>query len=93
MDRVPASGGTVVLRLLDWPGYSTSSGSFGDPVDGYLLTVHVPATATGQTVDVAFHPPGWTAEVAAWLLAVVLGAGLVGRRRGRTVASYPVRDR
>ncbi len=86
VDRVPAAGGTVVLRLLDWPGYSTSSGSIGDPVDGYLLTVHVPATATGHTVDVAFHPPGWTAEVAAWLLALVLGAGwsvvaAVGRSR------------
>jgi hypothetical protein len=86
VDRVPASGGTVVLRLLDWPGYSTSSGSFEDPVDRYLLTVHVPATATGQTVDVAFHPPGWTAEVAAWLLAVAVGAAwsvVAAARRSR----------
>ncbi|HEX3295747.1 MAG TPA: hypothetical protein VHR85_02925 [Nocardioides sp.] len=86
VDRVPASGGTVVLRLLDWPGYSTSKGSIEDPVDGYLLTVHVPATATGETVDVAFHPPGWAAEVAAWALAVLVGAAWsvvvwVGHRR------------
>jgi hypothetical protein len=74
VDRVPASGGTVVLRLLDWPGYSTSGGSFADPVDGYLVTLHVPASAAGSTVHVAFHPPGWAAEVAAWVLALALGA-------------------
>ena len=50
------------------------------------MTVHLPAIGAGQTVDVAFHPPGWTAEVAAWLLAVVLGAAwsvvaAVGRSR------------
>jgi hypothetical protein len=71
VDRVPSDGGTVVLSLLDWPGYSTSVGSLADPVDGYLLTVHVPAAAAGQRVDVVFRPPGWTAEVAAWALALV----------------------
>jgi hypothetical protein len=74
VDRVPASGGTVVLSLLDWPGYSTSLGSLDDPVDGYLVTVHVPASAHGETVDVAFHPPGWQAQVAAWCLALAGGA-------------------
>lgn len=74
VDRVPADGGTVVLSLLDWPGYSTSTGSLADPVDGYLLTVHLPASARGQTVDVAFSPPGWTAEIAAWALALLAGA-------------------
>jgi hypothetical protein len=75
VDRVPASGGTVVLRLLDWPGYTTSQGSIVDPVDGYLLTVHVPASAAGSTVHVGFRPPGWTLELGAWLLALALGAG------------------
>ncbi len=74
VDRVPADGGTVVLRLLDWPGYSTSTGSVSDPLDGYLLTVHVPSSAEGHTVDVDFHPPGWPVEVAAWLLALAAGA-------------------
>jgi hypothetical protein len=74
LDHVPAAGGTVVLSLLDWPGYSTSAGSVADPVDGYLLTLHVPASASGQTVDVAFHPPGWWAELGAWVLALVVGA-------------------
>jgi hypothetical protein len=73
-DRVPAGGGTVVLSLLDWPGYSTSTGSLDDPVDGYLVTVRLPAAAQGQTVDVIFHPPGWTAEIAAWVLALLGGA-------------------
>ncbi|HEX4472547.1 MAG TPA: hypothetical protein VH085_11295 [Nocardioides sp.] len=74
VDRVPPGGGTVVLSLLDWPGYSTSVGSLGHPVDGYLLTVHLPASAGGRTVDVAFHPPGWWAELGAWALALVTGA-------------------
>jgi hypothetical protein len=74
VDRVPAGGGTVVLSLLDWPGYSTSLGSIAKPVDGYLVTVRLPASAGGQTVDVAFHPPGWTLEVWAWVVALVCGA-------------------
>ena len=64
----------MVLSLLDWPGYSTSSGTLADPVDGYLVTVRLPASARGQTVDVAFSPPGWTAEIAAWVLAILGGA-------------------
>jgi hypothetical protein len=86
VQQVPPSGGTVVLRLLDWPGYTTSAGSFVKPVDGYLLTVHVPATAVGSTVHVGFHPPGWTVELVAWVLALVLGAGwslLAAVRRSR----------
>ena len=75
VDRVPADGGTVALRLLDWPGYSTSVGSLTDPVDGYLVTVQVPSSAAGSTVHVDFHPPGWTAEVGAWVLALLAGAG------------------
>jgi hypothetical protein len=73
VDEVPAVGGTVVLSLLDWPGYSTSLGTLADPVDGYLVTVRVPASAQGRTVHVSFRPPGWTAEIAAWVLALVVG--------------------
>jgi hypothetical protein len=86
VDAVPTGGGTVVMRLLDWPGYSTSAGSLTDSVDGYLVTVRLPASAAGQTVRVAFHPPGWDAEVAAWVVALVCGAGWsiahAARRRG-----------
>jgi hypothetical protein len=88
VDRVPSSGGTVVLSLLAWPGYHTDVGSLADPVDGYLVTVHLSPSDQGRTVDVGFHPPGWTAEVGAWALALVVGAGWCGwhavrRRRGR----------
>ena len=88
VDRVPADGGTVVLSLLDWPGYATDLGSLADPVDGYLVTVHLPASAQGHTAHVDFRPPGWYAEVAAWVLALVFGAGwsiffAVRRRRDR----------
>jgi hypothetical protein len=90
LDAVPAEGGTVVLSLLDWPGYRTDVGSLADPVDGYLVTVHVPASAGGSTVHVDFHPPGWTIEVTAWVLALLCGGGwsLVAavRRRRRTAS-------
>ena len=90
VDAVPAGGGTVVLSLLDWPGYATEVGSLADPVDGYLVTVDLPASAQGDTVHVDFRPPGWTAEVAAWVLALVAGAGwslFYGVRRRRARAS------
>jgi hypothetical protein len=87
VDAVPAEGGTVVLSLLDWPGYATDIGSLARPVDGYLVTVSLPPSASGQTVDVDYHPPGWTAEISAWALALAGGAGwslfcAVRRRRG-----------
>jgi hypothetical protein len=75
VDAVPPDGGTVVLSLLDWPGYSTDVGRLVRPVDRYLVTVHLPASALGQAVHVDFQPPGWTAEIAAWVLALLLGAG------------------
>jgi hypothetical protein len=74
VDAVPAQGGTVVLSLLAWPGYATSVGSLADPVDGYLVAVKLPASASGQVVHVGFHPPGWALEVGAWALALVAGA-------------------
>jgi hypothetical protein len=74
VDHVPAGGGTVVLSLLDWPGYHTDVGSLADPVDRVFVTVALPASAQGRVVHVDFHPPGWTAEVAAWLLALLVGA-------------------
>ena len=88
VDAVPAGGGTVVMRLLAWPGYTTSVGSLAPAVDGYLLTVDLPASAAGQTVQVEFRPPGWNAEVAAWVLALLAGAAWsvtheVRRRRAR----------
>ena len=58
VDDVPADGGTVVLSLLDWPGYATDVGSLADPVDGYLVTVHLPASAAGETVHVGLPPAG-----------------------------------
>jgi hypothetical protein len=85
VDRVPAGGGRVVLSALAWPGYRTDTGSMGDPVDGYLVTVDLPADAAGRTVTVKFSPPGWPVEVASWWLAVAVGlAWSVAARRRRT---------
>ena len=86
VDAVPRDGGTVVLSLLDWPGYATDVGSLADPVDRYLVTVHLPASAQGQTVHVDYRPPGWIAELATWVLALVVGAGWSVRPR-RTTAT------
>lgn len=79
VDRVPAGGGRVVLSRLAWPGYTTDVGTLADPVDGYLLTVDLPATAAGQVVTVHFSPPGWPVEVLCWWLAVLVGLGWAGR--------------
>ena len=89
VDSVPAAGGTVVLSLLDWPGYATDVGTMSDPVDGYLVTLHLPGSTPGTTVHVTYHPPGWNLELAAWALALAAGAGwslaeAVRRRRTRT---------
>jgi hypothetical protein len=93
LDAVSPQGGTVVLSLLDWPGYRTDVGSLADPVDGYLVTVRVPASASGSLVHVAFHPPGWDVEVTAWALALLGGGawslGSAVRRRRRVGRALP----
>jgi len=86
--RVPASGGRVVISALAWPGFSTDVGSLGTPLDGYLLSVDLPASAAGRTVTVRYSPPGWHAELATLVLALVgavawSGAAAVSRRRRR----------
>lgn len=91
VDRAPSQGGQLVFSRLAWPGYAVSGGGLAAPVDGYLLTVDVPATAAGQTIAVRYSPPGWQIERLAGLLGVGLGAvwslafavaRLVRRRRG-----------
>lgn len=89
LDAAPPAGGRVTVATLDWPGYRTDVGAIGEPLDGYLLTVDVPAEAVGRTVTVQFAPPGWPFEVATWCLGVAAGLGwsgawwLVGRRGRR----------
>ena len=75
VDAVPADGGTVVMRLLDWPGYSTSVGSLADPVDGYLVTVRLPASAAGQTVRRRLPSAGVVRRAGG------VGSGAAGGRR------------
>jgi hypothetical protein len=104
--EAPTSGGTVVFSRLAWPGYSATEGTFTDPVVRYLLTLHVPASAVGDTVEVSFSPPGWGLAVGAWALSVLLSLVLSAlalvrsRRRPRPsrttpdqpVPSQPTRD-
>jgi len=90
---VPATGGTVVLSLLAWPGYSTDVGTLADPVDGYLVTVDVPPGSSDEVVHVDFRPPGWHLELGAWALALLAGAGwsleFARRRRARAAPHRP----
>lgn len=75
VDAVPAAGGTLTFSRLAWPGYTVSGGAtLASPVDGYLLTVHVPAGATGKNVTVRFTPPAWRIELAAWALSLIISA-------------------
>ncbi|MFF1382719.1 hypothetical protein ACFVWT_04050 [Arthrobacter sp. NPDC058288] len=89
VDQVPAGGGRAAFARLPWPGYQVRGGDMGSPVDGFLLAVDVPADAAGDTVSIAFTPPGWAAGVALWSVGVggtLLWAALdfVAARRRRT---------
>ena len=86
----PGSGGNIALSRLAWPGYRVTGGTLADPIEGYLLQVSVPASASETTVRIEFSPPGWALEVFTWWLGVgsmllwglaPLAAGLRGRSR------------
>jgi hypothetical protein len=86
--RVPAGGGRVVMSAMAWPGFATDVGRVAKPVDGYLLTVDLPADAAGRTVTVRYSPPGWHLELTTLGLALLggiawCGAFAVTRRRRR----------
>lgn len=89
VEDLPADGGRVVLSRLSWPGYTTSAGEIGPKVDGFLLSVDLPADAAGDEVTISFRPAGWTATIAALALAVTgavawgIAALVVRRRRAR----------
>jgi hypothetical protein len=73
VDRVPAGGGTVVFSRLEWPGYTVSGASLAAPTANMLVTVRLDPSSAGRTVTVAWSPPGWRSELAAWWLAVLGG--------------------
>lgn len=86
---VPPGGGRIVLSRLDWPGYTVTGARHGSPLRDYLLTVDVPASAEGKSIDVTFRPPAWRLQVACLVLSLVVSVGIVGtgvvrsRRRRR----------
>lgn len=69
VDSLPSDGGTVTFSRLAWPGYQVSGAELGEPADGFLLTVDVPAGHAGP-VTVTFVPAGLPAALA--LVAVAL---------------------
>lgn len=89
-----SAGDKVVFSRLAWPGYSTSAGSFADPLRGYLLSVDLPATDEPVELVVSFRPPGWWVGIAALtsaLLAAVVWSlfALIRRRRTASVVLQP----
>jgi hypothetical protein len=66
VEQVAPGGGRAALGRLQWPGYEATGASIGTPIDGFLLALEVPENAAGQTVSVAFTPPGWMLGVVLW---------------------------
>ncbi|MBE4719491.1 YfhO family protein [Pseudarthrobacter sp. AB1] len=91
VNEVPGSGGNVTLGRIAWPGYAADGATIGDPLRGYLLTVHVAPDMAGKTVTVTFQPPGWNVEIASLAAALLLGAvwSLVHALRGRRRPESP----
>lgn len=87
VDDVPASGGTIVLKRLDWPGYSVEgAASVADPLRGWLLTVKVDPDSAGTSIVIRFRPPGYPLMIAGTALSVLSVVALVAlsvRRRRR----------
>ena len=75
VDQIPSNGGGVTFSRLNWPGYSATNASIGDPVDSFLLHVTVPASSRGKVVTVSFLPPGWTLGKGTLVLGI--GGGLI----------------
>ncbi len=74
VDAVDADDPEVVLSRLPYPGYSVDGATFAEPREGFLLTVDL-GDSVGRTVTVEFLPPGWTLEISAAVLAVLLALG------------------
>lgn len=82
VDDVPASGGTVALSRIPWPGYQVDGATIAaETVDTFLLGVEVPPNAGGTTVTVSYWSPGWQLQVVSGaLLVLLLGAWVLLRR-------------
>jgi hypothetical protein len=91
---VPAGGGEVVFSRIAWPGYQASNATVTDPVDDYLLTVHVSPKNANKDITIHYAPPHWAflirlllAAIAiglAWSLLAALAPRLPRRRRSTT---------
>jgi hypothetical protein len=96
VDSVPASGGTVVMSRIAWPGYSAAGATLAEPLRGYLVTVDVPAEARGERVTVSFRPPGWPLIVTSMLVSAALSVlmAVLSVRTGRAeIRSLPAQRR
>lgn len=81
--------GTLIFSRLSWPGYSAAINGSQLPVgavDGYLLTVQIPAGAEGD-LELSYRPRSWpTAPIAAGVATLALlsyGAALAAAARRR----------
>jgi hypothetical protein len=78
VDGAPASGGTVVLSRIAWPGYFAANAELSAPLRGYLVAVDLPADASGERVTVTFRPPWWPLVLSSMIAAFALTAFIAG---------------
>ncbi|KQO99434.1 hypothetical protein [Leifsonia sp. Leaf264] len=92
VDSVGSDGGTVALSRIPWPGYEVEGATLTkDPVEPFLLGVHVEPGSEGTVVHVSYHAPGYPVELAAGALIVLIGAAwaVLRRLRRRDAANGP----
>lgn len=85
VDELPADGGRVALSRIPWPGYSVDGGTLSqDSMEGFLLTVDLPASSAGQDVTVSFTPPGFAGQTVFGGVIAVVTLGWLFLRLGRS---------
>ena len=80
------TGGTITFARLAWPGYSATLDGVALPVEAGpagLLTVTVPDTTDGGTLELRFTPPGLSIGLISMALGL-LGAALIVFLTART---------
>jgi hypothetical protein len=82
---VPAGGGDIVLSRVDWPGYQVTNAKVAEPVDDYLLTLHVSSTDAHREIVARYAPPHWPL-----LLASLAVAGLISLGWSIAAAAAPI---
>ncbi|MGH8892880.1 MAG: hypothetical protein ACRDWY_06175 [Actinomycetes bacterium] len=71
--NVPAGGGEIVFSRLAWPGYQVTNATVIDPVDKYLLAVHVSPDDANRAITIHYEPPHWTFLIRLMFAGIAIG--------------------